>query len=102
MMVEMHNLSVSQSHEQDPLQCHKCSKAETQTEHFGAERFFDFVVGKLKKHESWMRPAPRLERRAGCWAVTTRLRLGFLSAAGLVKASSRERRCEGREDIMTN
>ena len=46
--------------------------------------------------------APRLERRAGCWAVTTRLRLGFLSAAGVVKASSRERRCEGQEDITTN
>jgi hypothetical protein len=53
MMVEMHDLSVSQSQEQDPLQCHECSKAETQTEHFGAERYFDFVVGK--KQESWMR-----------------------------------------------
>jgi hypothetical protein len=53
MMVEMHDLSVSQSHEQDPLQCHECSKAETQTEHFGAERYFDFVV--RKKQESWMR-----------------------------------------------
>jgi aspartyl-tRNA synthetase len=52
MMVEMHDLSVSKSHEQDPLQCHECSKAETQTEHFGAERYFDFVVGK--KQESWM------------------------------------------------
>jgi hypothetical protein len=46
-MARKNDLSVSQSHEQDSLQCHECSKAETQTEHFDSD------VEKYSDFESW-------------------------------------------------
>jgi hypothetical protein len=47
MMVEMNDSIGHQSQQKVSLQCHECSKAETQTEHFHSD------VEKYSDFESW-------------------------------------------------